>query len=78
MSEKNYPCEDCHISEKEIESLKAKLDVARLHLEKTLFALQCMIINKNGSVPTMTDEQVFISATNIRDVARQALKELER
>lgn len=42
-------------------------------LEKVLFALQCMIIQHNGKVPGLTEQQVFDGAIEARDAAREAL-----
>lgn len=42
--------------------------------EKVLFALQCMIINKNGPCPGLTDQQVFDGACEARDSFKDALE----
>lgn len=65
---------DC---QNEILALERKLCVAKETLERTNFALQCMIINKNGAVPGLTDQQVFEGACEARDKARQALAEIK-
>lgn len=45
---------------------------------KVMFALQCMIINYNGKVPGLTDQEVFDGAIIARDEAKQALAEFEK
>lgn len=56
-----------------LEKLEAAHLEARELVEKLTFALQCMIINKNGAVPGLTDQQVFDDAVDVRDEARAFL-----
>lgn len=53
---------------------KSAADELAEALEKTIFALQCMIIKFNGPCPGLTSEQVFSAACDTRDFAKDTLK----
>ena len=44
--------------------------------EKSLFALQCMIIKFNGEVPGLTGQQVFEGAIQARENLKEALNQI--